>query len=185
MTPKRIAIVGGSNFDSTALDRFLWQLREKYPNVTIVTGDGRGAERHAADSATVLGFPVERPPLRPEWYGKEAMMVQVGMVIGGDIELYRDPSGKIQHRCVGHGRADILLIVGEGARVKRAFDILHTVNMHERDQRGSVVKRNGEYVSHRVHSDPLVWHHIAVAKSAKPKAKKAARKSKKTVSLAL
>ena len=122
-------------FDNVALDRFLWNLRKKYPEAIIVTGNGRGAEVHAADSAAALGLTVERPKLQQEWYGDAAMDCQVSDVLTG---------------------ADVIIIVGTGGRTTIALNWLHRMNMHQRDARGKLVKKDGKYVSLR--TTPIQYH---------------------------
>lgn len=140
----RVAFVGGAKFDTTALDTFLWKLREKHPGATIVTGNGRGAERHVHDSATALGFKLERPELHPEWFGTAAMDCQVADILTG---------------------TDIIVMVGTGGRVKIAWEWIHRMNMHQRDVRGGLVKNSGHYVSLRTPGTELKFFHVAEPKT--------------------
>lgn len=140
----RIAFIGSAQYDGAALDSFLWKLRDKYPNATIVTGDGKGAEKHVVESASMLGFTVERPPLTELLDPDSAMLFQIGEVIAN---------------------ADIIVLVASGGRPKIAKDIWHRLNIHERSPQNALVKRNGQYVSHR--TTPIQLFEIA-AREKKP-----------------
>lgn len=100
----KIALVGGTKFLPNEVDRFLLALQEKHPNATLITGEARGSEKHAAESARLLGFKVEVPALHPEWYGEEAPLCQINDVL---IE------------------ADVIVTMGvtTGGRAKRAIEI--------------------------------------------------------------
>lgn len=141
----RVAIVGGLYFDTQALDGFLFKLREKYPDATIVTGQGRGAEKHAAESAELLGFNVivhEVTEQHEEWFGAEALNCQVS-----DI-------------CYG---ADIILCVSGGGRPKLAEEWWHRMNMHARNDRRGLIQKKGEYVSRREPENRIQLFKIAAA----------------------
>ena len=140
----RIAFIGSAQYDAAALATFLWKLREKHPTATIVTGDGKGAEQNVYEAAQMLGFHVERPELTKLLDPDLALDFQVGQVI---ID------------------ADIIVLVASGKRPKLAKDIWNRINLHEKDNRGGTVKRNGQPVSHR--TKPIQLVEIA-AKQKKP-----------------
>lgn len=150
----RIAIIGGANYDTEALDKFLWALRDKYPDAEIVTGQGKGAEKHAYESAKLLGFAatqLEVTAQEQEWFGSEALNCQVASILSD---------------------ADIIVTVGNGSRPTLATNWWHRMNMHERDQRQALVKKKGKYVSHRSPESRITLHHI----EAPPKKPRPARK---------
>lgn len=107
----RVAFVGGANFESAPTEDFLVSLQTKYPDCTIVTGNGRGAEAHVREYASHLGMRLEVPELRPDWYGKAALDCQIN-----DI-------------CLDY---DALVIVGSpaGGRPKVALDIHKRIRWH-------------------------------------------------------
>lgn len=143
----RIAIVGGMIFNSKALDDFLWKLKEKHPQATIVTGQGKGAERHAAESAKLLGFNTivhEVTDQQEEWFGAAALDCQVSEILYG---------------------ADVILVVSNGGRCKLALEWWHRMNMHQRNVRGGLVKtKQGKYVSRREPGSEIQLFQIATAK---------------------
>lgn len=145
----RIALIGGSKFKPNDVDKFLLKLNEKQADAIIITGEARGAEKHAAESARMLGFKVETLPLYEERFGKEAGLCQVN-----DIYM----------------AAEIIVTMGSltGGRVKRVIEIWHRLNMHKRDARGSLLKdKDGRYVSRR---EP--WNHMRLVSIAIPEKEK-------------
>lgn len=136
----RIGFIGAARFDSAALDKFPWNLKAKYPNAVIVTGDGKGAEAHTYESAQMLGFKVKRPELTKLIDPDSAMLLQVGQIVA---------------------ESDIIVLVAGGARPKLAKDIWNRINLHEKDKRGGLVKKNGKPVSHR--TTPIQLFEIAPA----------------------
>lgn len=141
----RIAVVGGMYFDMKALDQFLWRLKEKYPDATIVTGEGKGAERHAFESAKLLGFKVIQHRVtdrQVQWFGDAALDCQVSTILA---------------------KADVILVVSNGGRSKIALDWWHRMNMHQRNDRRGLVKKNGKYVSRREPENQIQLFEIAAA----------------------
>lgn len=141
----RIAIVGGQYFDTNELDRFLFNLAEKYPDAVIVTGEGRGAEKHTAESAKLLGFRVEQHTVTDQhrkWFGDAALDCQVNTILLD---------------------AEIIVLISNGGRCKIALDWWHRMNMHQRDNRGGLVKKKGKYVSLRAESRRIKLFQIATA----------------------
>jgi hypothetical protein len=103
----RIAFIGGISFDSTTVDTFLWNLKEKYPNAIIATSDTRGSEKHAAESATALGFTVDTiPSPDAEMYGEGTQRVHVETILNSP-------------------RCDVIVTMGSptGGRAKAALEI--------------------------------------------------------------
>lgn len=159
----KIGVVGGMNFDNVVLDTFLWNLKEKYPDATIVTGQGKGAEKHAAESASALGFKIivlEVTTQETIWFGAEALLLQVEGIVFD---------------------ADVTLCVGSGGRVKLAWEIHHRLDMTQRDARGHIPKKNPK--SGRSPGSERRIHHIAIPK-AKPKATPTKQAKKKPEMLA-
>jgi hypothetical protein len=100
-------MVGGISFDPNDLDRFLLSLHEKYPNAVIVTGEAQGSEKHAAESARLLGFTVETVP-EP------------------DANMYGDGTPRVHvERILNLPRVDVIVTMGSpgGRRAKAALEI--------------------------------------------------------------
>lgn len=147
---RRIAFVGGDSYEPIAIDKFLWNLQEKYPRATIVVGSGSRSERHVAEAARSLRFNVETPAVHPEWFQGDTAAALRWQI--NDVLL----------------DAPIIVIVGSGGRPELATEWWHRFNMHERDNRGGLVKRNGQYVSHR--TTPIQLHCIAKKQKAQKQA---------------
>ena len=82
---RAVAVIGGTKYDSAALERWI---RSLLPDTVIVTGNGRGAEQRVRELGTELGLRVDVPALHPERYGRKALEIQVSYVLGmtaGDI----------------------------------------------------------------------------------------------------
>jgi hypothetical protein len=88
-------MIGGMDFDAVKLEDFLFKLAAKHPDVTIVTGNGKGAEAIVKSTAESIGITVEQPALRDDLYGKAALGCQINdVLIGADvIVLIGSPSG--------------------------------------------------------------------------------------------
>ena len=102
----KVAIVGGTpgHYVEVALTGFLQKLREKHPHVTIVTGSAKGAEAQVREWCELVGMKLEVPPVKTEFLGKDAGLLQVCDVLAD---------------------ADAIVIVGTkgGQRAKLATDI--------------------------------------------------------------
>src|SRR3990167_3074957 len=80
-----LAVIGGTKYDSAALERWLRSLPQ---DTVIVTGNGRGAEQRVRELGAELGLRVDVPALHPERYGRKALDIQVSYVMSmtaGDI----------------------------------------------------------------------------------------------------
>ena len=163
---QRIAIVGGTDFVAEELEDFLYTLNNKYPDATIVTGNGRGAEKEAQRLLEALGMTVEVPRLHTEFKHKETSFSptdhQVGTIIEGDFLIYQDENGKTQHRFISP-RADIIVIVGnpDSSRAMKAASIWKRMD--------SWRDAHNQRVLHRVAAPPV---------KKKPKVYRATKKNK-------
>ena len=104
-----VAIIGGARFDHTKLEQFMVALAKKHPEAVIFTGNGRGAENEVVNLAKAIGLKGVRPPLHPEWFGDEALMCQINSIL------------------TNSGWTAPVILVGTGARVTRAKEIIHRV----------------------------------------------------------
>lgn len=98
-----IAVVGGTDYVEADLEAFLYKLHSKYPEATIRTGNGRGAEKAVKTLLEALGQPVFLPPLRPDLY-LNPLDCQINDILIG---------------------ADVIVVVGnpDSSRPKRALDL--------------------------------------------------------------
>src|SRR3990167_11231411 len=84
---RAVAVIGGTKYDSAALQQWI---RSLLPDTVIVTGNGRGAEQRVRELGAELGLRVDVPALHPERYGRKALDVKVSYVLSmtaGDIVL--------------------------------------------------------------------------------------------------
>jgi predicted TIM-barrel enzyme len=107
-----VAIVGGARFDSEKLERFMLALARKHPRAVIVSGNGKGSEQEAVSQARRLGFVVQQPEIHEDWYGKEALMIQVNDIL------------------IQAGYQAVVVLVGTGARPTRAREIVERVDKY-------------------------------------------------------
>lgn len=103
---KRLAVIGGMSFVEDDLRDWLTSLYAKHPTVSILIGNGRGAEQAAARIAVELGFQCERSKWVQDW---QDAILEVNYLVA-DV--------------------DAVLIVGStgGERAKRALEILKRVD---------------------------------------------------------
>jgi hypothetical protein len=86
-------------FDDATVNDALRQVALKYPHAVIVTGDGRGAEKHVAEFAELIGLEVMRANTYGDYFGKDALVCQVDTIL-----VTTGP----------------IILIGSGERVKRA-----------------------------------------------------------------
>ena len=118
----RIAFIGGTEYNEVELEDFLYKLHAKYPDATIVTGAGRGAEKQVKTLLDAIGQTVEVPPLH-NW-AKSPGDLQIAEILGGQFKLLRSEDGKTKQVYVT-APADYIVIVGriEAARASIAHAI--------------------------------------------------------------
>ena len=127
----KIAIIGGHDYDEGKFEDFLYALNQKYPDALIVTGtavsrkDKPSAEVKAHSLLTGLGHVVEIPDMstKTALYLGGGSDLQLGWVLTGQWELFRDGKGVLQHRFISQ-RPDVIVTVGNPAssRAKQAAD---------------------------------------------------------------
>lgn len=97
-----LTVIGGTKFDEENLDAYLAELTFYKPDVLLVTGSGRGVEKHVAEIAEEHGI---------------------------DIDIIETDSKKIEVEAVMAARVDSpVLLVGDGTRVKQARSWLARAN---------------------------------------------------------
>jgi hypothetical protein len=132
--PPAVAVIGGAKFDRESLRAWIASLPR---DTLLITGEGRFRKDGSAMDAeatvrlmgTDLGVRVDVVELREDLYRNKAVDAQIERICtltAGDI-----------------------ILVGTGGRPNKARDWWHRMNLHERDDRQALVKRSGEYISHR------------------------------------
>jgi hypothetical protein len=99
------------------LETFIFKLAEKHPKAVIFTGNGRGSEQNVASWARGIGLTVRQPEIHEEWYGDEALMVQINDIL------------------IDAGSSAVVVLVGTGARPTRAREIVERVDKYMKTPR--------------------------------------------------
>jgi len=144
----RIAFLGGTSYDAGALEDFLLALHQKYPDATIVTGNGRGAEAKVKVQMEAWGHDVIVPTLDNAYSFSDPLACQVN-----DILL----------------NADIIVTVGSrsAGRAKLAWDI-HARQTYKKNPQGGILKTRGQPVPFLDPENIRPFHNVA-APETKPK----------------
>ena len=108
-----VAVIGGARYDEQKLDDFVFKLAEKHPDAVIFTGGGKGAEKRVIALGTAIGLKVRQAQLYEEWYGDEALICQVNSIL------------------IASGLISPIVLVGSGARVTRAKEIVKRLSPYE------------------------------------------------------
>lgn len=101
-----VTLIGGTKYDEAELERYV---RELPPDVVLITGGARGAEKRAVELAEELGLEHHELPPDKERYGKRAAAVNVEQVL---CRALRSP----------------VVLVGNGERTKAARSWLARAN---------------------------------------------------------
>lgn len=77
----RVAMIAGRDIDQMKLTAFLQGLRKKYPDCTIITGNGIGGESRIKEFVKLVDMKLEVPEQHPEWFGEDAGDCQVNDIM--------------------------------------------------------------------------------------------------------
>lgn len=138
----RVAILGGTDYLESDFEDWLYKLNDKHPSAVIFTGTAGGknvygpnkeklgylpsAEGMAASLMPGLGHEVWTPDMTTPTalYLKAGADLQLGWILSGQWELYRNEKGVLNHRFITPP-PDVIVAVGKPTSSRAAAAIKH------------------------------------------------------------